>query len=110
MPYSEKARELRRCRHACGGDGRPCRAWAVWGDPHQRCRAHGGRHPSGEPSERTRPVLCRCAAYAWPHRPGGGLCRWPDPPLYRRTTPAGINSSLAAQRNARLIRSVCRFA
>jgi hypothetical protein len=26
---------------------------------------------------------CRCAAYPWPHRPGGGLCRWPEPPLER---------------------------
>ena len=24
---------------------------------------------------------CRCPAYGFPHRPGGGLCRWPDPPL-----------------------------
>jgi hypothetical protein len=24
---------------------------------------------------------CRCLAYPWPHRPGGGSCRWPDPPL-----------------------------
>lgn len=26
---------------------------------------------------------CKCEAYPWPHRPGGGLCRWPDPPLER---------------------------
>lgn len=26
---------------------------------------------------------CQCAAYPWPHRPGGGLCRHPDPPLQR---------------------------
>src|SRR5687768_10882057 len=26
---------------------------------------------------------CRCEAYPWPHRPGGGLCLWPDPPLAR---------------------------
>ena len=26
---------------------------------------------------------CRCAAYPWPHRPGGGFCRHPDPPLER---------------------------
>jgi hypothetical protein len=24
---------------------------------------------------------CGCKAYPWPHRPGGGLCRWPEPPL-----------------------------
>lgn len=26
---------------------------------------------------------CRCEAYPWPHRPGGGLCRFPDTPLER---------------------------
>ena len=26
---------------------------------------------------------CRCDAYPWPHRPGGGLCRYPDPPIER---------------------------
>ena len=26
---------------------------------------------------------CRCEAYPWPHRPRGGLCRYPDPPLER---------------------------
>src|SRR5688572_28245541 len=26
---------------------------------------------------------CRCDAYKFPHRPGGGLCRRPDPPAMR---------------------------
>jgi hypothetical protein len=26
---------------------------------------------------------CRCDAYKFPHRPSGGLCRWPDPPELR---------------------------
>ena len=26
---------------------------------------------------------CKCEAYPWPHRPCGGLCRFPDPPLER---------------------------
>jgi hypothetical protein len=26
---------------------------------------------------------CRCEAYPWPHRPGGGFCRYPDSPLER---------------------------
>lgn len=26
---------------------------------------------------------CRCEAYPWPHRPGGGFCRFPDPPIER---------------------------
>jgi hypothetical protein len=32
---------------------------------------------------------CRCEAYPWPHRPGGGLCRYPDPPLERYQRKAG---------------------
>ena len=28
-----------------------------------------------------------------PHRPGGGLCRWPDLPLYRSLTPATTHQS-----------------
>src|SRR6058998_3619205 len=30
-----------------------------------------------------RRAKCRCEAYPWPHRPGGGLCRYPDPPAAR---------------------------
>ncbi len=56
---------------------------AAWGDPGQRCGGHGGRS-TGRPS-------CQCAAYAWPHRRGDGLCRWPDEPTYRLTTPAGTH-------------------
>lgn len=26
---------------------------------------------------------CRCDAYRFPHRPGSGLCRYPDPPAVR---------------------------
>jgi hypothetical protein len=26
---------------------------------------------------------CHCEAYKFPHRPGGGLCRYPDPPAVR---------------------------
>lgn len=35
----------------------------------------------GEPPSRAkRRRTCTCGAYPWPHRPGGGLCRFPDPP------------------------------
>ncbi|HEX8522420.1 MAG TPA: hypothetical protein VF669_09200 [Tepidisphaeraceae bacterium] len=33
-------------------------------------------------SDRKR-AKCRCDAYKFPHRPGGGLCRFPDPPVVR---------------------------
>lgn len=32
-----------------------------------------------------------CSAYQWSHRPGGGLCRWPEEPEYRLTTAAGTH-------------------
>ncbi len=59
--------------------------------------AHAGRHHRGRryhvysplwymegygQARRTRYTPCTCIAYAWSHRPGGGLCRWPEPPLY----------------------------
>lgn len=36
-----------------------------------------------------KPKTCTCPAYRWPHRPGGGLCRWPDPPAQTCPTPPG---------------------
>ncbi|MDP9356414.1 MAG: hypothetical protein M3R02_14240, partial [Chloroflexota bacterium] len=80
--YSATAHDRRRCT-ATRTDGTPCKAYAAWGDPGQRCGGRGGRS-TGRPS-------CRCAAYQWPHRPGGGLCRWPDEPEHCRTTPAGTH-------------------
>jgi hypothetical protein len=69
-------------------------------DPRQVCVAHAGCHHRGplpllgqaSGYVRARYVPCRCRAYAWPHRPGGGLCRWPEPPLFRCTIPAGSHS------------------
>jgi len=90
--YSLWAMELRRC-HAKKGNGTPCRAWAVWGDWRRLCVRHGGQNPNPPGPHKghypTRCEPCRCEAYAWPHRPGGGLCRWPDPPQQRCTTTAG---------------------
>jgi len=111
MAYSNKAKEMRKCTHV-HPDGRRCKAWAVWDDPRRLCNVHAGRHHRGpmRTAEHRRDLRqverftgeellyrhanappCRCEAYAWPHRPGGGLCRWPDPPLYKRTTPAGTH-------------------
>lgn len=111
MAYSDKAKEIRRCVHV-HADGRRCRAYAVWGDVQRLCNIHGGRRHRGpmRTSEQrliakdvewitgveflnphAKAIPCRSEAYAWPHRPGGGLCRWPDPPMYQRTTPAGTH-------------------
>jgi len=96
MAYSAKAVERRRCRAICRS-GSPCRAWAIWGHPEGLCSTHAGR-TRGRRERRSRPPAharyekCRCEAYAWPHRPGGGFCRWPDPPLDRSPTRAGTHS------------------
>lgn len=54
-----------------------------------------GRGGAAKP---TKPRVCRCAAYAWPHRAAGGLCRWPDPPRAACPTPAGTNRPKAQRR------------
>jgi len=93
MAYSERAKKLRRCT-AIKKDGTCCKAWAVWGDLRQLCVAHGGRALSKKvdgdyPLYHRTVAVCTCAAYQFPHRPGGGLCRWPDPPIYISTVLAG---------------------
>ena len=47
---------------------------------------------------KTKRPTCTCPAYEWPHRPGGGLCRFPDPPLGRCATPAGTNRPTGLRR------------
>lgn len=98
MTYTAKARELRRCKQI-RADGEPCRAWAVWGDPLGRCAGHAYKTRAGQDIRRpridaykTRHPPCKCAAYRWPHRPGGGLCRWPDEPVYACTIPPGTRA------------------
>lgn len=96
MAYSERAKELRRCT-GTRKDGEPCRAYACWDDPRGLCAAHGRHHAGPLPEQYAPPKKakyppCGCAAYQWPHRPGGGLCEWPDVPEYRLTTPAGTKS------------------
>lgn len=91
MAYSEMARALRRCRTTTKA-GEPCQQFAVWGDEAGRCAAHGGRVPGPHRAERTAYVPCQCMAYRFPHRPAGGLCRWPAAPLYRSSMRPGTHS------------------
>lgn len=115
--YSAAAK-ARRCCTAVRADGEPCEAYALWEFDTQVCAAHSGRprrtHHArrsvltveqafalmyGRDMERTRVPPCRCQAYNWPHRPGGGLCNWPDSPAYCLTTPAGTRRySIRARR------------
>jgi len=111
MAYSDEARALRRCT-GMRKDGAPCHAWACWDDPQQRCTTHAGRRPLGPGSRgpygtggskatRVGYPPCHCAAYNWPHRPGGGLCRWPEQPSSQHMTPAGQHAAFRlAERRA----------
>jgi hypothetical protein len=103
MAYSSLAIARRRCT-ATTRAGRPCRAWALWNDPRQLCLIHAGRAQRGPQRGRMWAALgvwqsrphasyepCRCPAYQWPHRPGGGRCRWPEEPDAMHPTPAGTH-------------------
>ncbi len=94
MAYSEAAIARRRCT-ATRKDGASCGAWARWEDPARRCVFHStipraiwprwwGRQHAAYPP-------CTCPAYRFPHRPGAGLCRWPDAPAATCPTPAGTH-------------------
>ena len=73
MGYSDKARALRLCT-GTNKNGSPCKRYASWGDPEQMCSHHRSKHrPFVKP-------VCHCEAYEFGHRPGGGLCEWPDAP------------------------------
>lgn len=110
MAYSEEARDLRRCQ-AITVAGNPCRCWAIWGNPDRLCSTHAGRtaknwqrymqrHQAAAKGaafqqldvQHARYQPCTCAAYRWPHRPGGGLCRWPDPPQRGLSTPPSTHA------------------
>jgi hypothetical protein len=78
---------IKRCS-ATTAEGLTCRAPACRGD--DRCHRHGGR--------RQGPKACTCAAYAWPHRPGGGLCRWPEQPAEVSPTKGGVHKPTGLRR------------
>jgi hypothetical protein len=108
MAYSEAARTRRRCT-GTRRDGTPCRAWACWDDAQRCCASQAGRHHTGPlapapcpgPRRRTRYTPCVCGAYGWPHRPAGGQCRWPEPPLSRCTTAPGTHRQSRWRRRRR---------
>ena len=102
--YGPAAIARRRCTGTTKA-GAPCRAWALWDDPEQRCVIHAGRGHRGplasrwpQPRQPARYVPCWCTAYPWPHRPASGLCRWPDPPTVTSPTPAGTHAMMMRRR------------
>lgn len=92
MAYSQKARKIRQCK-AKKKDGTQCQAFARWNE--SLCSSHtiSRRRPYTCVYRRWRsPAICRCVAYQWPHRPGSGLCEWPDEPRFVHKTPAGTHA------------------
>jgi hypothetical protein len=72
--------------------GRPSKWIAAWGLPplrehwsaiNRQQREKEAQKRAKRKTRDKRRRKCRCEAYPWPHRPGGGLCRWPDPPTER---------------------------
>lgn len=51
---------------------------------------------------------CTCLAYPFPHRPGGGLCRHPDPPVRAFAGPAGKNAPVGMRRRSAIRRLLIR--
>ncbi len=96
--YSRKAKKLRQCKARCK-NGKLCQAWAVWGE--KFCKSHRCKPNTSiminpylvkiqrKPKHK---AVCHCKAYNWPHRPGSGICNWPDPPNQVCTTPEGTHS------------------
>ncbi len=114
MAYSDAAKERRRCL-GTRADGQPCRNYAVWNTDRQLCAQHAGRAHVGprygwrQREWKTKYIPCTCQAYAWPHRPGSGICRWPEAPHFRCTTPAGTHAWPRASADERaLMRTIER--
>jgi hypothetical protein len=57
---------------------------------------------------RKKRATCACAAYPWPHRPRGGLCRWPHPPLDTFKGKAGVTAPVGMRRRSAIRRRLMR--
>jgi hypothetical protein len=88
--YTPAAIAIRRCT-AMTRAGHRCRGWATWEGERQLCGVHRGltrgprpylggwKTPGGGGGDHpARYVPCRCSQIPYPHRPGGGACRWPE--------------------------------
>ena len=71
----------RRSKYWAGMDLPPLREY--WREINRANRKAKAQERVKHKTRDQRRPRCRCEAYPWPHRPGGGLCRYPDPPLER---------------------------
>jgi len=60
-------------------------------------------------NSRRRGRLCTCAAYPFGHRPGGGLCRWPDPPAQTWQGVLGVSKPTGARLRSATRRRLCKW-
>jgi hypothetical protein len=82
----------------------PIREW--WRQINREEREEGASVRANRKARDKKRRKCRCEAYPWPHRAGGGLCRWPDPPLERwQPKPGGRPYR---KRYAGLVRQIAR--
>jgi hypothetical protein len=54
---------------------------AYWRELNRQERAAVEHRRQQMKANAKRQAKCQCKAYPWPHRPGSGLCRYPDPPM-----------------------------
>jgi hypothetical protein len=77
-----------------------------WRDINRSERENAARVRKERKARDKRRRKCRCDAYPWPHRPGGGFCRYPDPPVQRwQRKPGGRPYR---QRYAGIVRQIAR--
>ena len=76
-------RPTKEFQQLCEMAGEPVSLRELWrqNNRHDRMAAQATRERR-KAIDQSRPK-CRCEAYPWPHRPTGGLCRYPDPPIER---------------------------
>ena len=61
--------------------GPPLRQW--WQEINRQERQVQAEQRKNRKARDEKRAKCRCDAYKFPHRPGSGLCRYPDPPAVR---------------------------
>jgi hypothetical protein len=54
-----------------------------WQQINREDRAAAAEHRARQKARDKKRRKCGCDAYKFPHRPGSGLCRYPDPPAVR---------------------------
>src|SRR5690348_849116 len=56
-----------------------------------------------------KPKTCTCTAYGFPHRPGAGLCRWPDAPIEKWQGKPGRHVPVGARRRSAIRRRLMKW-